>query len=129
MQWFAVAVGGAIGSVLRWVVSMLLPGQAFPYGTSVINLSGSWALGWLYGRVGEAGKRSALYRGAASGFLGGYTTMSAFGLEAWTMFAEGRWPALIAYTAVSALAGPLLAAAGIRAGKRYRQKREAALAE
>lgn len=81
-----VALGGAVGSVLRFVVSgathRLLPGALFPFGTLVVNVAGCLAIGWL-GGLAEA--RQSLTPETRLlllvGVLGGFTTFSAFALE------------------------------------------------
>ncbi|WP_162388372.1 fluoride efflux transporter FluC [Paenibacillus antri] len=119
MRYGWIAAGGAAGAVSRWGLgAWLAPAAAggFPYATLAVNLLGAYALGWMAGRFSAKDKSSAVYHGAAAGFLGAFTTMSAFGLEAWTLLADGRSVAAAAYVAASACAGPLLANAGLRAG-------------
>ncbi|WP_309121391.1 CrcB family protein [Paenibacillus sp.] len=119
MRYGWIAAGGAAGAVSRWGLGVwLAPASAggFPYATLAANLIGAYALGWMSARFSAEDKSSAAYQGAASGFLGAFTTMSAFGLEAWTLLADGRYVAAATYAAASACAGPLLANAGLRAG-------------
>ncbi|WP_244408342.1 fluoride efflux transporter FluC [Roseomonas fluvialis] len=76
-----VAAGGAIGSVLRYVVSLAglaLFGAAFPWGTLAVNIIGSGAIGALAGHGIDGNMRALL----VPGVLGGFTTFSAFSLEA-----------------------------------------------
>ncbi|HZG55513.1 CrcB family protein, partial [Paenibacillus sp.] len=113
--WAAIAAGGASGAVARWGVGVWAtsaPEFVFPYGTLGVNLVGAYALGWLSGRYSESGKAKAAYQAAAAGFLGAFTTMSAFGVEAWTLLSDERYLAAAAYVAASAIGGPLLAGAG-----------------
>ncbi len=118
--WAAIAAGGASGAVARWGIGVWATSAAngfvFPYATLVINLVGAYALGWMSGRFSDRDKTTAAYQAAAAGFLGAFTTMSAFGAEAWTLLADKRFLAAAAYVAASAIAGPLLAGAGRRAG-------------
>ena len=75
-----VAAGGAVGSVLRYLVSVLaveLLGTAFPWGTLAVNVLGSLAIGVL-GGLGVQGEMRLLL---VTGLLGGFTTFSAFSLE------------------------------------------------
>lgn len=105
-----VALGGAAGSVLRYVTSVLALawlGPAFPWGTLAVNAIGSFVIGALAGADVEGGARLLL----VTGFLGGFTTFSAFSLEA-TMLWE-RAPGLsIAYVAASIILGGALCLAG-----------------
>lgn len=108
-----VALGGAIGSVLRYQVgrglTYWLGPQAvmnFPWATLAVNLTGSLAMGllagWL-GRHGEAGEPMRLLLGV--GLLGGFTTFSAFSLELMVLAERGQAGQAFIYAAVSVLAG------------------------
>ncbi len=94
-----VALGGAIGSVLRYAVSLAglaLLGTAFPWGTLAVNIAGSFAIGGLAGAGIEGQARLLL----VPGVLGGFTTFSAFSLE--TSFLWERSPLLAGlYVALS----------------------------
>jgi len=94
-----VAAGGALGSVLRHGVSLAglaLFGAGFPWGTLAVNVLGSAAIGAL-AAIGIDGHARALL---VPGVLGGFTTFSAFSLEA--TFLWERSPALAAlYVALS----------------------------
>jgi CrcB protein len=86
-----VALGGAAGSVCRYLVSLLAVatlGAHFPWGTLAVNVLGSAAIGAAFAAGLEGPARLLL----VTGFLGGFTTFSAFSLEAATLF--GRSPAL-----------------------------------
>lgn len=75
-----VAAGGAAGSVLRYLVSVLALealGAGFPWGTLAVNVIGSLAIGVL----GGLGVQSELRLLLVTGLLGGFTTFSAFSLE------------------------------------------------
>lgn len=75
-----VAAGGAAGSVLRYLVSLLALewlGGGFPWGTLAVNVIGSGAIGVL-GGLGVQGELRLLL---VTGLLGGFTTFSAFSLE------------------------------------------------
>lgn len=117
MRWVAIALGGALGAAVRWSVSYAFAGFWFPVATAGVNAAGSYALGWLFGRASDRSKRGAGYQGAATGFLGAFTTMSAFGWETWSLLTDGRWGAAALYAAASATLGPWLAAAGLRRGE------------
>jgi CrcB protein len=96
-----VAVGGAIGSLARWGVGLLVArvlGTAFPWGTFVINLSGCMFLGWFATAFGERLTSAIadwirpdnLRLMVAVGFTGAYTTFSTFEFEANGMFSDGN---------------------------------------
>jgi len=105
-----VAIGGATGSVLRYLTSVLALewlGAAFPWGTLAVNAVGSFVIGAFAGMDMEGGARLLL----VTGLLGGFTTFSAFSLESIMLWE--RTPALsIAYVAVSILLGGTLCLAG-----------------
>ena len=85
MTWLAVAAGGALGSVARYVLNQLLQpaGARFPIGITVINISGCLAIGLLAGLIGSSRiVMSPTARDfAVVGILGGFTTFSTFGLD------------------------------------------------
>ncbi len=77
------AFGGALGSVLRVLgsaaVGAWLPGARLPWGTILINVAGSLAIGWLMGRFGGATEADERWRSLlVAGVCGGFTTFSAF---------------------------------------------------
>lgn len=85
-----VALGGAIGSVLRYVVSVLALaafGAGFPWGTLAVNILGSAAIG-VCGGVGLGGNPRLLL---VTGMLGGFTTFSAFSLETGLLWERHWW--------------------------------------
>jgi len=89
----AVAVGGALGSVMRyglsnWVHSFV--GRGFPYGTLAVNVLGCLAMGVLFVLLVERTGESALWRaGLMVGVLGGFTTFSAFSIETFNLIEQG----------------------------------------
>ena len=96
MQFVVVAVGAMLGANLRLVVGVWAAerwGADFPYGTLVVNLSGAFAIGLLLAFLGErAAVANPLWRlFFATGFLGGYTTFSAYAWEALTLAEAGAW--------------------------------------
>ena len=108
-DWLAVAVGGALGAMLRFWVSESMPSESFPWGTLTVNLVGSVLLGILTAAVAvnTLSETQALLFG--TGLLGAFTTLSTFSIETATLWDEQRWSALVGYISATALAGPLLA--------------------
>jgi CrcB protein len=98
-----VALGGAAGAVARFLVSlaaMAALGAAFPWGTLAVNVAGSAAIGVAAGAGLEGPARLLL----VTGFLGGFTTFSAFSLETGTLFARSA-PLAVLYVAASVALG------------------------
>ncbi|MGB6984925.1 MAG: fluoride efflux transporter CrcB [Candidatus Aquilonibacter sp.] len=112
----AVAIGAAIGGILRYVVGQLFLqrfGPGFPYGTLFINVSGSFLIGIVaeLGATRALGMTPLLRVLLATGVIGGYTTFSTFSLDAITLLAEGVFPPFL-----YAMASVVLGFAGVAAG-------------
>jgi CrcB protein len=94
-----VALGGAIGASLRYlsnVGAMRLFGPGFPYATLFVNIAGSFAMGVLVVLLAhKGGMRAAPF--LMTGILGGFTTFSAFSLDAFTIFERGQTGLAAAY--------------------------------
>ena len=120
--YFLVFVGGGIGSVLRLAVYRLagavLPAQ-FPYGTLIVNVAGGLAIGalagWFAGREATSPAASLLL---LTGLLGGFTTFSAFSLDAVALWQRGAQSAAAVYVLASvvlSIAGTIAGVAAVRA--------------
>ena len=96
----AIAVGGAFGSVLRFLVSTWTYnrlGSGFPYGTLLVNVAGSLLMGLLYTLLVERSSLDPVWRaGLLVGVLGGFTTFSAFSMETLNLIASGELPKALA---------------------------------
>jgi fluoride exporter len=93
-KYLMVGLGGALGSILRfWVggyVSNRL-GVRFPYGTLIINCTGSFLIGFVVTLLAERTHWSPNWRYLIPiGFIGGYTTFSTFELETFRNFQDGE---------------------------------------
>ena len=90
----AVAAGGALGAVARYLVFVAaghLLGAAFPYGTLIVNVAGSFAMGALaeiMALVWSASTQTRLF--LVVGFLGAFTTFSTFSLDFVVLYERGR---------------------------------------
>lgn len=109
-----VAVGGAVGSVLRYqigraVTSLAGPANAFPWGTLAVNIAGSLAMGVLVGWLARDSfnpqSAEPLHLLIGVGLLGGFTTFSAFSSELVTMLHRGQALLAFGYSAASLIAG------------------------
>jgi CrcB protein len=94
LQILAIAGGGAIGAVARFLVSTgvyRLMGRDFPWGTLAVNLFGSFAMGLLFVLLLERSLIAPEVRAAILvGFLGSFTTFSTFSLETLTLVEQGE---------------------------------------
>lgn len=102
----AVAAGGALGSLARAGLQGLL---ARPWGTLAANLGGCLAMGLLLG-TGLSVRAKAFL---AVGVLGGFTTLSGVGMDAWLAWQAGERGTLAAYLAATLAGGGLALAAGL----------------
>ena len=103
-----VAAGGALGASARYLmggVAMRMAGVGFPYGTLMVNVLGSLFIGlvagWFLRDMVEA--KPVLQAFVITGFLGGFTTFSAFSLEAISMLQRGDYLSGLAYVGLSVL--------------------------
>ena len=115
----AVLAGGVVGTALRLMVDGLLPhgGAAFPIGTFLINLVGSFALGALVARAWPVAPEW-LCAGLGPGLLGSFTTFSAMAVSAVELTGAGAGAAAIVYVAATVVGGIAAAAVGIHLGTR-----------
>lgn len=116
MKYIAIAIGGAIGSLLRYTISIYLNSADYPAGTLVANISGSFVIGCLLG-IGMDRWSADWKLFIVTGLLGGFTTFSSFSLETLNMFRGNRIFTGISYLSLS-VAGSILAAyLGFMVGK------------
>ncbi|HEV8447124.1 MAG TPA: fluoride efflux transporter CrcB [Gemmatimonadaceae bacterium] len=113
----AVAVGGALGSVVRYLVGAFIQGRVatpFPVGTFAVNISGSLLLGFLM-RLGlettALGPEMRFF--LTTGFCGGYTTFSTFSYETFRLFEDGEYGTAGFYVASSVVLALLGCAIGM----------------
>ncbi len=92
-----IALGGAVGSVVRALVGWALPAR-FPWATLLVNVSGSLLIGWLMARLGtvEPAASARLQSLLVVGFCGGFTTFSTFSWQAFDQMLKGQWAAAAA---------------------------------
>lgn len=87
-----VAVGGAVGSVLRYLVQAYLTRGDFPWGTFAVNIIGSFLITLIFFYMSSGTDITSEFRAFIFvGILGGFTTMSSFSLETVGLLIEGQW--------------------------------------
>jgi fluoride exporter len=111
LAWVGVGVVGAAGAYARFSLAAAVTARragAFPFGTFVVNCSGSFVLGLLTGLAISGNTRLVL----GTGFLGAYTTFSTWMVEAQRAGEDADWATMWLYLGGSMLAGLALAGAG-----------------
>ena len=106
--WLAFAAASATGAVARYLVDGAITGR-FPWGTLVVNATGSFLCGFLTGLALAHGPRIVL----VTGFCGAYTTFSTFTYETVRLVEEGSMAAAVGNVAATALTCAVAAAAGL----------------
>lgn len=121
MTWILIAVGGAAGAVSRYAVDTWVAeryGAAFPFGTLLINISGSFVLGLLFALAMERGVLSPEIRPPLIiGFLGAYTTFSTWMLQSWALVEQGALISAGMNIVGSVVLGLIAVVAGLAVGR------------
>ena len=123
MNYLLVFIGGGLGSTLRHIINVVMRralGTAFPYHTFIINITGSIVMGLIAGYLAFKGEASQPWRlFLMTGILGGYTTFSAFSLDAALLYERGEIGLALFYvlgSVVLSIAGLFAARAGAPSG-------------
>jgi CrcB protein len=122
MEVMLIGVGGFFGAIARYLVDGWVSGStrigAFPLGTFVINLSGSFALGVLFALTLERTAVDPRIRGPIMiGFIGAYTTFSTLMLESWRLAEDGSWGLALLNVGGSSALGMCAVFAGLTLGR------------
>ena len=116
-----IALGGAGGAVSRYLVDTLVServGAEFPWGTFVVNMTGSFVLGVLFALAVERDVLPSDIRlPVMTGFVGAYTTFSTLMLETWRLAETGSTVAAVANIVGSVAVGLTVMAGGLVVGK------------
>ncbi|PVM86584.1 fluoride efflux transporter CrcB [Caulobacter radicis] len=118
-----VAVGGAAGSVARYLVGVAALrwiGPGWPWGTMTVNIVGGFLMGLLTGWLAlrAAGQQETLRVFLGVGILGGFTTFSAFSLDTALMIERRAYGQAFSYTAASAIIALAALFAGLYLARR-----------
>jgi fluoride exporter len=121
MQLIAIGLGGFAGAITRYVVDGWVTGLtrgSYPWGTFVINVTGSLLIGLLFALSMERSVLPVELRGPLLiGFVGSYTTFSTLALESWRLMDDGAWLAAGANLAGSVLVGVVAVIIGLVIGR------------
>jgi len=121
MPLILIGLGGFAGAIARYLVDGAVAdrtGGGFPWGTLVINATGSFVLGLLFALTAERAILPADIRGPLMiGFLGAYTTFSTWMLESWGLIESGSYAAALANLGGSVVIGLVAVAAGLIIGR------------
>ena len=111
-----VGLGGAIGSILRYLITEIIPSNQMSYGTITVNLLGSMLLGIMFGAIAAdaiISQDNILLFG--TGLLGAFTTMSAFAMDTVTL-SEEEFSTTFIYVAITIFGSLGLAWSGYKVG-------------
>jgi CrcB protein len=120
MTYLWVALGGAVGATARYGVAQWAGqrwGTLFPWGTLIVNVTGSLAIGVLLSVLLARDADPALRLLLVTGFLGGYTTFSAFSAETLALVEARRWDVAALYVTGSVALGLVACALGLALGR------------
>ena len=114
LYFLLIILGGGLGALCRYCVEYLGLFETNKYFyTTVINLSGCLVIGILWTVFQYFHASRGWYLGAITGFLGGFTTYSAFALDAVKLMAEGQWLRVAVYVGITVFGGLVACAIGI----------------
>ena len=117
-SYFWIAIGSALGGMARYWCSGIaarLIGETFPWGTMIVNIVGSFIIGFFATLTGPDGRIFAdtlTRQFVMIGFCGGYTTFSSFSLQTLALVQDGEWLLASANIALSVIACLLAVWAG-----------------
>jgi CrcB protein len=115
---FLIFIGAGLGGLARYTVGGWVQeaaGAGFPWGTLVVNVTGSLLLALSYAILEGTGAPAAWRAFLGIGLLGGYTTFSTFGYESLRLMQDGQWTRAAVYILASVTVSLLAVALGFRA--------------
>jgi CrcB protein len=118
-----VLIGGGLGALLRYGTTLMCVrwfGAGFPWGTLMVNLAGCFLIGVIFAlaeRTQLIGPHGRLF--LMTGFLGGLTTFSTYGLESVVALRGGDYSTTLANILVNNVGGLILVVAGVRAARLF----------
>lgn len=118
MRALLVGAAGAAGALARYGIGLAVGARAFPWATLGINVSGALAIGVALTVATERGVSQMVSVPLVVGFLGAFTTWSAFSWETFAMLRTGQEAKAVAYVTASLVASLVATFAGYRLGQR-----------
>lgn len=126
MTYIFVGIGGVIGSILRYLVGQVPFPYEFPLQTMVINIIGSFILGWFTSSIIKKQKMKSEYATAiGTGMIGSFTTLSTLSMDTVQLLAAGNYLLAGGYIVGSAVFGFAFALVGLKLGDRKWSKSNA----
>lgn len=115
-EWFYVFLGGGVGSVMRYLLTLLGRQQGWeaPWPTLAVNLLGCLLMGMLHTFLARSEEMREWAPLLTVGLCGGFTTFSTFGYEAQALFRDGRYIPFLLYVFGSVVIGVIAVGAGVR---------------
>ena len=102
MGFLFVGLGGAVGAMLRYAISLIPYRGGFPLLTFVTNILGALLIGFIVGYASKRNVNDSLMLFLKTGLCGGFTTFSTFSLEAYNLFVSGSTILAVCYAVLSA---------------------------
>lgn len=103
MGFLFVGLGGAVGAMLRYAISLIPYKGGFPLLTFVTNILGALLIGFIVGYASKRNVNDSLMLFLKAGLCGGFTTFSTFSLEAYNLFVSGSKILAVCYAVLSAV--------------------------
>lgn len=117
MQFLWIGIGGFLGANARFIISREMGirfGVAFPYGTLLVNILGSFVIGIIFTLLTDRVVPDPIWRQfVVIGFLGGFTTFSSYAMETMLLIQDGRWSSALMYVLGNNVVCLLACAVGI----------------
>ncbi|PYZ98989.1 chromosome condensation protein CrcB [Alteribacter lacisalsi] len=128
ISWYlagAIFIGGALGTIVRYLINVQTMFTLYPIGTLIENIAGSFLLGALTRYVLHRKPREVWKAGLGVGFCGSLTTMSTLAADAFMLAGENSITASALYIGMSLSGGLLVALAGFMMADKLGKKKEA----
>ena len=130
VNYLLVGAAGMIGALLRYGLGLAVPADvssgAFPAGTFIANMIGSFVLGWFTTHISAMRRlHPHLLTAIGTGLIGSFTTFSTFSVETVRLLKNGFTGMALFYACISLIGGLLMSAGGFYMGRALFKKREA----